>query len=64
MQKLILMIMHYTDILDILSLKDLSEEDPIETEASKYDLSYIKLDGKIGCMVNGAGSCNGNNGHY
>ena len=40
---------------DIASLKDLSEEDPIETEASKHDLSYIKLDGKIGCMVNGAG---------
>ncbi len=40
---------------DILSLKDLNEEDPIETEASKNNLSYIKLDGKIGCMVNGAG---------
>ena len=40
---------------DIASLKDLNEEDPIETEASKYGLSYIKLDGKIGCMVNGAG---------
>jgi len=40
---------------EILSLKDLNEEDPIETEASKYNLSYIKLDGKIGCMVNGAG---------
>ena len=40
---------------DILSLKDLNEEDPIETEASKHSLSYIKLDGKIGCMVNGAG---------
>jgi succinyl-CoA synthetase beta subunit len=40
---------------DIFSLKDFNEEDPIETEASKYDLSYIKLDGKIGCMVNGAG---------
>jgi len=40
---------------DIASLKDLNEEDPIETEASKHDLSYIKLDGKIGCMVNGAG---------
>ena len=40
---------------DIASLKDLSEEDPIETEASKHNLSYIKLDGKIGCMVNGAG---------
>ena len=40
---------------DIVSLKDLNEEDPTETEASKYGLSYIKLDGKIGCMVNGAG---------
>ena len=40
---------------DILSLKDFSEEDPIETKASKYDLSYIKLNGQIGCMVNGAG---------
>ena len=40
---------------DILELKDFNEEDPIETEASKHDLAYIKLDGKIGCMVNGAG---------
>jgi len=40
---------------DIISLKDSNEEDPIETEASKHGLSYIKLDGKIGCMVNGAG---------
>ena len=40
---------------DIASLKDLNEEDPIETEASKHGLAYIKLDGKIGCMVNGAG---------
>jgi len=40
---------------EILSLKDFNEEDPIETEASKHNLSYIKLDGKIGCMVNGAG---------
>ncbi len=40
---------------DILSLKDPNEEDPIETEAKKHDLAYIKLDGKIGCMVNGAG---------
>ena len=40
---------------DILSLKDFDEEDPTETEAGKNDLSYIKLDGKIGCMVNGAG---------
>jgi succinyl-CoA synthetase beta subunit len=40
---------------DILELRDLSEEDPMEIEASKYDLAYIKLDGSIGCMVNGAG---------
>ncbi len=40
---------------DILSLKDSNEIDPIELEASKYDLSYIKLSGNIGCMVNGAG---------
>jgi succinyl-CoA synthetase beta subunit len=36
-------------------LRDLSEEEPLETEASKFDLNYIKLDGNIGCMVNGAG---------
>lgn len=36
-------------------LRDLNEEEPLETEASKYDLNYIKLDGNIGCMVNGAG---------
>ena len=40
---------------EISSLKDPNEEDPIETEASKHGLSYIKLDGSIGCMVNGAG---------
>ena len=40
---------------DVLSLRDLSEEDPIEIEASNNDLAYIKLDGSIGCMVNGAG---------
>jgi succinyl-CoA synthetase beta subunit len=40
---------------DIAELRDLSEEDPMEVEASKYDLAYIKLDGDIGCMVNGAG---------
>ena len=40
---------------EILSLRDLSEEDSTEIEASKHDLAYIKLDGKIGCMVNGAG---------
>ena len=40
---------------EILELRDLNEEDPAETEASKYDLAYIKLNGSIGCMVNGAG---------
>ena len=40
---------------DILSLKDLNEEDSTEIEASKHGLSYVKLNGKIGCMVNGAG---------
>jgi len=40
---------------DILKLRDFHEEDPIEIEASKYKLSYIKLNGTIGCMVNGAG---------
>jgi succinyl-CoA synthetase beta subunit len=40
---------------DVQALRDLDEEDPAEVEASKYDLSYIKLDGEIGCMVNGAG---------
>jgi succinyl-CoA synthetase beta subunit len=40
---------------DIVALRDLTEEDPKEIEASKYDLSYVALDGSIGCMVNGAG---------
>jgi succinyl-CoA synthetase beta subunit len=40
---------------EILALRDLDEEDPREVEASKYDLSYISLDGNIACMVNGAG---------
>ncbi len=40
---------------DIFALRDETEEDPAEIEASKYDLAYIKLDGTIGCMVNGAG---------
>ena len=40
---------------EILALRDLNEEDPAEIEASKHDLAYIKLDGTIGCMVNGAG---------
>jgi len=40
---------------DIVDMRDLDEEEPLEVEASKYDLNYIKLDGNIGCMVNGAG---------
>jgi succinyl-CoA synthetase beta subunit len=40
---------------DVASLRDLDEEDPAEVEASRYDLNYVKLDGQIGCMVNGAG---------
>jgi len=40
---------------EILDMRDLDEEEPIEVEASKYDLNYIKLDGNVGCMVNGAG---------
>ena len=40
---------------DIISMRDLSEEDPMEIEANKFNLNYIKLDGNVGCMVNGAG---------
>ena len=40
---------------DTLEFRDLDEEEPLEVEASKFDLNYIKLDGNIGCMVNGAG---------
>ena len=40
---------------DIADMRDLSEEDPIEVEAGNYNLNYIKLDGNVGCMVNGAG---------
>ena len=40
---------------DIAAMRDLTEEDPIEVEATKYDLNFVKLDGNVGCMVNGAG---------
>ncbi|MDZ7373250.1 MAG: ADP-forming succinate--CoA ligase subunit beta [candidate division KSB1 bacterium] len=40
---------------DLLALRDLDEEDPLEVEASRYHLNYIRLDGNVGCMVNGAG---------
>jgi succinyl-CoA synthetase beta subunit len=40
---------------DLIELRDLNEEDPLEVEASKFGLNYIKLDGNVACMVNGAG---------
>jgi len=40
---------------DIAAMRDVDEEDPIEVEASRFDLNYVKLDGNVGCMVNGAG---------
>jgi len=40
---------------DLLELRDLNEEDPLEVDASRFGLNYIKLDGSVGCMVNGAG---------
>jgi succinyl-CoA synthetase beta subunit len=40
---------------DVVEMRDLNEEDPLEVEASKFGLNYIKLDGNVGCMVNGAG---------
>ncbi len=40
---------------DFMEMRDVSEEEPLEVEASKFDLNYIKLDGNVGCMVNGAG---------
>ena len=40
---------------DISEMRDLDEEDPMEVEAGKFNLNYIKLDGNVGCMVNGAG---------
>ena len=45
----------FTVIRDIMGQRDLDEEDPAEVLASRYDLSYVKLDGNIGCLVNGAG---------
>ena len=49
---------------EIVALRDLDEEDPAEIEASKFGLSYISLDGNIGCLVNGAGSGHGDHGHH
>ena len=40
---------------DLASLRDITEEDPTEVEAGKYNLNFVKLDGNVGCMVNGAG---------
>ena len=49
---------------DIVALRDLDEEDPAEIEASEFGLSYISLDGNIGCLVNGAGPRHGDHGHH
>ena len=49
---------------DIKALRDMAEEAPLEVEASKFSLNYIKLDGTIGCMVNGAGPGDGDDGHH
>lgn len=40
---------------DVFALRDVSQEDPTEVEAAKYNLNFIKLDGNVGCLVNGAG---------
>ena len=40
---------------DLAALRDVTEEDPTEVEAGKYNLNFVKLDGNVGCMVNGAG---------
>jgi succinyl-CoA synthetase beta subunit len=40
---------------ELAAMRDTSEEDPVEVEAGKYNLNYVKLDGNVGCMVNGAG---------
>ena len=40
---------------DVYELRDISQEEPSEVEAQKYDLNFIKLDGNVGCLVNGAG---------
>jgi succinyl-CoA synthetase beta subunit len=49
---------------DLKELRDFAEEDPLEVEASKYALNYIKLDGSIACMVNGSRPGDGDNGHH
>ena len=49
---------------EIVAYRDITEEEPSEIEASKHDLAFIKLDGNIGCLVNGAGPCHGDDGHH
>ncbi len=49
---------------DIVALRDETEEDAKEIEASKWDLAYVPMDGNIGCMVNGAGLAMGDHGHH
>ena len=48
----------------VAEMKDENEYDPLELEAARHDLNYVKLDGNIGLMVNGAGLINGNYGYY
>ena len=49
---------------DYAEMRDVREEDASEVEAGEYGLSYVKLDGNVGCMVNGAGLSNGYYGHH
>ena len=49
------MIMLCSVILNLLAMRDINEEDPVEVEAGKHNLNFVKLDGNVGCMVNGAG---------
>ena len=49
---------------DIAALRDLAEEDPAERAAAEHGLSYVKLDGGIGCLVNGAGPRHGDDGYH
>ena len=49
---------------DVLKMQDLDEEDPTELEASQFDLNYVKLEGNVGCMVNGGWISDGYNGYH
>ncbi len=49
---------------DLAALRDTREEDPMDVEAGEAGLNFVKLDGNVACMVNGAGSCNGYDGYH